>query len=146
MDATTITEKVTVTWRAKGFTDDVTECERCGKVELKGTVRMVAVDTDGNEDGEQYMGTDCAARMTGRKVAEIRTEINVAEKAARAAWNAWSNTHSAWKIAQRDEALGTGGLGTAGKVTEIGAYFRSEEFKAAESAWITAHPAPARPY
>jgi hypothetical protein len=100
----------TLQWHAKGFTDDVTTCEHCGRVDLKGTVRMVAVDQDGAADGEEYMGVICAARMTGRKAGDIRTEAVRADRAAdaaiRDAHRAWSDAHTAWKVTQRVTALG----------------------------------------
>jgi hypothetical protein len=101
-----------IRWAAKGFTDDVTECGHCGRTELKGTVRMVVVDADGNDDGDMYMGVVCAARMTGRKAGEIRTEANRADRARdearRAAHRAWSDAHTDWFITRRDAALGPG--------------------------------------
>lgn len=61
-----------------GTSTDVTECEVCGKVELKGTVALVALDADGNEDGEAfYAGTTCAARKVGAKSAEVRGAVKV---------------------------------------------------------------------
>jgi hypothetical protein len=68
------------TWRALGLTDEITTCDHCGRDDLKATVRMVLVDADGGQEGEQFMGTACAARMTGRKVAEIRTEAARADR------------------------------------------------------------------
>jgi hypothetical protein len=59
-----------------GTSNDVTECEVCGKVELKGTVALIALDDDGNEDGEAfYAGTTCAARKVGVKSADIRGAV-----------------------------------------------------------------------
>lgn len=84
---TTGTETVreTSTWRAMGSTDEITTCDHCGRDDLKGTVRMVLVSEIGEEDGEQFMGTVCAARMTGRKVTEIRTEAARADREREAA-------------------------------------------------------------
>lgn len=84
---TTGTETVreTSTWRAMGSTDEITTCDHCGRDDLKGTVRMVLVTEIGEEDGEQFMGTVCAARMTGRKATEIRTEAVRADREREAA-------------------------------------------------------------
>jgi hypothetical protein len=142
-------ETFTWRWQARGFVDDVTECGHCGRTDLKGTVRMVAVDSDGNADGDTYMGVVCAARMTGRKVAEIRTEAARADRerdrAARDAWDAWQSKHSAWKCAQRDAALGMTRFGPLPPAGTISVFYRSAEFLAAEAKWLAANPAPPRP-
>lgn len=63
-------------YRVKGTTDDVTTCELCGKVELKGTVMLAPLDADGNEGGEvSYFGTSCAAKAAGWTVREVRAGI-----------------------------------------------------------------------
>ena len=50
--------------RPVGFTTEHTECDRCGKPELRGTVVMA------NEDGEivAYYGTTCASKELGSKI------------------------------------------------------------------------------
>jgi hypothetical protein len=68
-----------VTYRVAGTTDDANECEICGKTDLRGTVIL---DT-GN--GHVYAGSDCAARLTGRPVKEIRTAAARADRARKAA-------------------------------------------------------------
>jgi hypothetical protein len=63
-------------YRVKGTTDDVTECELCGKEELKGTVMLVPLDAEGNEDGGvSYFGTSCAAKAAGWTVRDIKAGI-----------------------------------------------------------------------
>jgi hypothetical protein len=63
-------------YRVKGTTDDVTNCELCGKVELKGTVMLAPLDDDGNEGGGvSYFGTSCAAKAAGWTVREVRAGI-----------------------------------------------------------------------
>lgn len=69
-------------WKARGTTDEINACEHCGRQDLKSTVRMVAVDADGNEDGESYFGSVCASKMSGRPVAEIQREAREADRAA----------------------------------------------------------------
>lgn len=75
-------------YRVTGTTDDVTDCELCGKVELKGTVMLVPLDAEGNDDGEvSYFGTSCAAKAAGWTVREVKAGIKRAadeERAARA--------------------------------------------------------------
>lgn len=143
----TATETVvdTYTWRAKGFTEDVNQCEHCGKADLKGTVRMVTVDADGGEADDTFMGVVCAARMTGRKAQEIRTEAARADRARdaaiRAAYTAWSDASSSAFIARRDAALGP-----RARFAEISAFMDSPEEKAAAAAWLAANPKPVDPW
>lgn len=47
-----------------GFNDEQTSCDRCGRVELRGTV--ILADDDGNETAR--MGTSCASKALGVKV------------------------------------------------------------------------------
>lgn len=48
---------------AIGFNNEQTECDRCGRMELRGTVILA------NEEGEQArMGTTCASRELGIKI------------------------------------------------------------------------------
>lgn len=136
------------TWTARGFTDDVTTCDHCGKVDLKGTVRMVALDADGNDDGEQYMGVVCAGRMTGRKAAEIRTEASRADRAhaeaTRAAHRDWSDQHTTWSVATTTAAIGP--IGRDVKPIDWMNYHHTNEYKAADAAWRATNPEPVRPW
>jgi hypothetical protein len=142
-DARANTETITLRWTAKGFTDDVTTCDHCGREDLKGTVRMVALSPDGENDGDTYMGVVCAARMTGRKAGDIRIEAKRADReryeAARAVWMAWSNAHSAWFCARRDAALGA-----EARPLDIIEWSHADEQRAAEVEWLAATPEPAR--
>ena len=73
-------------YRVHGTTNDVTTCELCGKVELKGTVMLVPLDADGNPDGDvSYFGTSCAAKAAGWTVQEVRAGIATVKRAERAA-------------------------------------------------------------
>lgn len=47
-----------------GTNDEQTTCDKCGKVELRGTV--ILADAEGNEVGRY--GTTCAGRLLGRKI------------------------------------------------------------------------------
>jgi hypothetical protein len=49
-------------YRMVGTTDDVTTCDQCGKQELRGTVVLEWLDTDGQPEGVAYFGSTCAAR------------------------------------------------------------------------------------
>ena len=64
---------------ALGTTDDSTECGKCGKVELRRTVRIGVLDADGNVEETFYAGTTCAAKLTGRKAAAILAEALAAD-------------------------------------------------------------------
>ncbi|WP_030248314.1 hypothetical protein [Streptomyces sp. NRRL S-455] len=92
-------------YRVIGTTDESTECDLCGKVELKATVMLVPLDADGNDDGDVcYFGTSCAAKAAGWTVREVRAGIRraaaeelaaersrrIAEREAETkAYNAW---------------------------------------------------------
>jgi len=73
------------TIRGAGFTQDINECECCGRSDLKGTVRMLLVDSDGNGELIGYYGVRCAAAHFGRTAKEIRSEAKAADAAAREA-------------------------------------------------------------
>ena len=50
-------------YRYLGVTDECTDCELCGKPNLKSTVVLQPIDDDGNRDGDPvYFGSTCAAR------------------------------------------------------------------------------------
>src|SRR5690242_2436929 len=81
------------TLRPLGMSNDVTECDNCGRMELRGTV--IVVNADGEEVGRY--GTTCASRIVGRKITRqdalsteayrrsvISDEIRLALKAERA--------------------------------------------------------------
>jgi hypothetical protein len=100
----------TYTWRARGFTEDITVCDFCGRQELKGTVRMVSVDADGDEGDEMHAGVVCAAKRAGRKAEEIRHEAKAADAARRAARNEWTDRESNLTCQLRDEWLAERGM------------------------------------
>jgi hypothetical protein len=131
----------TLTYQARGTTDEITQCEICGKPELKGTVRLALVDPDGGVVDEVYAGVVCAARRAGRKAADIRTEAARADRAhdeaVREAFRAWDDAQSSWFCAERDAALGPDAGFAA--IVEFSA---SPEHKAAAAAWLAANPLP----
>lgn len=45
-----------------GVTDDVVQCEKCGKPNLRNTVVLMLLDEDGNDAEVTYYGSTCAAR------------------------------------------------------------------------------------
>ena len=69
----------TTNLRAAGTNDEQTHCDKCGKLELRGTV--IVVDQDNNEVGRY--GTTCASKVLGEKV--TRAQVNMVEMARRQA-------------------------------------------------------------
>lgn len=56
------------TMRYLGVTDACTDCEKCGKPNLRSTVVLQPLDADGNFDGDPvYYGSTCAARALAVK-------------------------------------------------------------------------------
>lgn len=81
--------------RMVGMTDEQTECDKCGRLELRGTV--ILADEDGNEVGRY--GTTCAGRMLGVKVTRDSAR-NV--EAARRDTVYWEIRRARAAIAKRD--------------------------------------------
>jgi hypothetical protein len=59
---TSASATATAKFRYIGTTDERTECDRCGKVDLKSTVIIATLDADGNDEAVVYYGSTCAAR------------------------------------------------------------------------------------
>lgn len=94
-------------YKVKGTTNDVTTCDLCGKQELKGTVMLMPLDVDGNEDGDvSYFGTSCAAKAAGWTVRKVNAGVKAAkdeERARqdadrRAAWAAQTEFLAGWYL------------------------------------------------
>lgn len=63
-----MTETVTAAakFRYLGITDEIVQCERCGKPNLKSTIVLVPQDADGNDESDPvYYGSSCGARALG---------------------------------------------------------------------------------
>lgn len=76
-------------FKVLGTTDDVTTCEHCGRVDLKGTIRLAPLDEDGNVAGDAvYFGAVCGARAAGWTTKDIRKAATAADRAAREAEHA----------------------------------------------------------
>jgi hypothetical protein len=89
-------------FRIKGTTDEVTECELCGRIDLKGTIVLATLDADGNEEDIVYYGASCGAKAAKWTTKEIRTEAKVADRKAREAKHAASEDESRIYCAARD--------------------------------------------
>jgi len=92
-------------YRVRGTTDDVTECQICGKPELKGTVILDILDADGNIEDITYAGTTCAGRLTSTPAKRIRQQAGMADYAAaqRVEWA--QEKVAAFAAAEHDDAL-----------------------------------------
>ena len=60
--------------RVLGFTDEVTYCDLCGKMELKGTY---VIETDNGEI--QHYGSTCASKITDKDISTIKAEVKKIE-------------------------------------------------------------------
>lgn len=89
---------VTRVFRVLGTTDEVTQCQLCGRDELKGTIVL-----EDNATAEiVYYGSSCGARAAGWTTKEIRTAARQADDERRAREQAEKQArHDAW-IAARD--------------------------------------------
>lgn len=84
-------------YRIIGTTDENTECNHCGRIELKFTVVFDTLDADGNQTGDlYYAGSSCATKLPGfthRSAASIRSDarrIQTAADRAAAAKRQWA--------------------------------------------------------
>lgn len=69
-------------FRVVGSTDEVTECEHCGRQDLKRTVVLDILDADGNTEGRTYFGATCGAKAVGWTAKEFRGFAAAADRAA----------------------------------------------------------------
>jgi hypothetical protein len=91
-------------YRVKGTTDEVTECELCGRQELKGTVMLAPLDEDGNEEEIVYFGSSCGAKAAGwtlkiieAKIKKVKQDQQLKEQAARLIEsNKYRNARDEW--------------------------------------------------
>lgn len=73
-------------YKVKGITDERTDCDCCGKTNLKCTVALISLDADGNESGDVvYFGRQCAAMAclgskSARNVRQIEIQAYAAER------------------------------------------------------------------
>ncbi|MFF0481071.1 hypothetical protein [Streptomyces sp. NPDC004435] len=72
-------------YRVGGTTDEITQCELCGRPELKGTVQMLELDGDGNAVEDHYFGTSCAAKAAGWTQKDVKAAVKAADAAKREA-------------------------------------------------------------
>ena len=84
----------------KAINDEATECEVCGKVELKRVMWIVELDTDNNEQGNPFaVGTTCGSKLLSYTQSKVNTICNTFEHNVYQAKQALINSHPASKEA-----------------------------------------------
>jgi hypothetical protein len=101
----TTTQAAPLAYRVLGTTDDITDCDQCGRDDLKSTVILGHLDADGNVEGVRYVGSDCGARLSGQRASVIASGARKADRAAREAANAAYDAVSYTYGQARDLAL-----------------------------------------
>lgn len=90
-------------FRILGTTDEVTACQLCGRVELKGTIMLGVLDEDGNVEETVYYGASCGAKAAGWTTKVVRDSAKAADRKRQEAEQAAKDErHRAWTRA-RDE-------------------------------------------
>jgi hypothetical protein len=140
-----MTETVTYTlkYRAMGFTEDINECALCGRIDLKGTVRLAVIGPDGGIEDEVYAGVVCAAKADGRKAGEIRDEARAADNARDAAHREWESALHNFEMDVTGRLLAERGLERRYPTVKL--VEADPAYPAAMTAWHEANPEPERP-
>ena len=121
-------------YKSLGTSDDVTTCDLCGRDDLKSTVVLQQLDTDGNAVGDVvYFGSDCGARATGWTQATVWAAAKAANtdaaKAAQIVRNAASDaaqrTWESFVLGATGAASLTEGIATLGGFAAARNAFRS---------------------
>lgn len=116
-------------FKVLGTTTDVTDCQLCGRTDLKGTIALAPLDVDGNQAGETvYYGSDCGAKAAGWTQKDIRQKAKSADDArareeqirrtaARrvedARWQSWLDAQQTGKTERIEQIQALGGLAKA---------------------------------
>jgi hypothetical protein len=109
-------------YRVLGTTTDVTECDLCGRTELRGTIILLPLDVDGNAAGDAvHYGSECGARAAGWTAKQMTTNVRTAASialaaerkakqadadAAQSAWERWIFAQTGKDLAAGMQALG----------------------------------------
>lgn len=84
----------TTQYEVVGTTQDVTQCQQCGRDDLRGTIALAVVEVTTGDDGNEewnhtgevvYYGSDCGAKAAGYgtgKGRQLRAEAEAADRAA----------------------------------------------------------------
>lgn len=124
-------------YRVRGTTDTETTCGVCGREELKGTVVLSVLDVDGNDAGEIYAGTGCAATLTGQTTRAVRADVKTADRERYAQLDRLHREHHNAQRSASDQWLTARGL--VRTFTTFKAWRDSPEGQD----WLTRHPTPA---
>jgi len=85
----------TKAYAVKGTTSDVTDCDQCGRSDLRGTIALESLDADGNGTGVvSYFGSDCGAMAAGWTQKDIRKRAKLADDTERARRRAEADARS----------------------------------------------------
>jgi hypothetical protein len=115
-------------YRVHGTTDDVTTCDLCGRVELKMTVIMIALDADGNDIEAEYFGVDCAAKAAGWTQRKVKTDAKAADTARREAEQADRMRRAEESFAREVENFRTWASGKIGvTVADLGGPYKTRD-------------------
>jgi hypothetical protein len=102
----------------KAVNDDATECEICGRVELKRVMWIAELDVDGNEVADPFAcGVVCGANLLKQTVSKVNTRVNnfegeVSKKRQSLYWNHPSYSESR-KVLDELNLVARGGNGKA---------------------------------
>lgn len=67
-------------YRAAGTSDEITDCDLCGKTGLKKTIILQYLNAEGNSDGERYVGSDCAGILLSYAGARTEAELKMTRR------------------------------------------------------------------
>lgn len=71
-------------YRIVGTSEEHTQCERCGRSDLKKTIVVETTDADGNGNGDyQYYGSDCVSKIVGKDAGAIEKKALEADHASK---------------------------------------------------------------
>jgi hypothetical protein len=123
-------------FRVLGTSDDYTECQLCGRSDLKSTIALAPLDADGNVCGETvYYGSDCGARAAGWTESTITRAARVADEATaveaarvrRLAADEADRALDAWLVAQTGQTDRLAQLKALGGFSAAMAAYRSRQ-------------------
>ena len=110
-------------YRMIGTTDDVIDCAKCGKLDLRMTVVLELLDAEGNSEGVTYFGSTCAAKVLAERGVRT-TAAKVRDEAERAQAERW---RAAKHAQERLDYYGLPAVGNADSTTWIAAVERFAE-------------------
>lgn len=123
----------------KGINDDRTECEVCGKIELKRVMWLVELDEEGNEVGDAFhCGTTCGAKLMKRKLSAVNKAVREFDgKLYRQ--KEWAFSQSEWGKAYQKELEANRGQSYRQR-RESGLMDRLAQYRKDFEAWFAIQP------